>query len=147
MVACVYNQFPRAEDVLSMLLRTKHNSFPVLYPGDVIELNPELGNFAGIITRKHLCILLSKRALTPRRPDLPSVNQLAGTGYASGSFFGASAHAHQRRRHTPEATLRSRVMSFTDHIGAPPLTYDDIYASYPRFPSADSISRTLRPED
>lgn len=141
-------QFPRAEDVLSILLRTEHNGFPVLYPPELIDRYPELGNFAGIINRKHLCVLLSHRALSPHRPELPTVDQLAGTGYATGNSFGAEAQIRKRRpsfMRRRASMLRARVLSFTEQMDEAQLTHKDMEGQFPRFPAAHTIQ--LRPED
>mgnify|MGYP000630685443 CR=1 FL=1 len=130
-----------------MLLRTEHNGFPVLYPAEMIERYPALGNFAGIINRKHLCVLLDKRALQPRRPDIPTVDEVAGTGAASFHSFGGRHHAQDREQRFSKSNshIRQRAMSFTSHAVEPVLSHKDMEGTFPRFPPAHSIQ--LRPED
>lgn len=108
-------------------------------------------------------MLLNKRAMSPRRPEMPTVEQVAGTGHASQHSFGAAGLAAGRNRrqesdasggssisiNQPPPQLRqrrpSRAMSFTARREAPLLTYDDMEGSFPRYPPAHSIQ--LRPED
>lgn len=48
----------RVGDIFDMLSIVPHNGFPVLYPNGPDGLPPRGGNLAGIIYRKHLCVLL-----------------------------------------------------------------------------------------
>ena len=50
------------EQVLAVLRGTTHHAFPVVFAQDVMAAHPRLGSVAGIIQRKHLSVLLARRA-------------------------------------------------------------------------------------
>jgi chloride channel 7 len=56
--------------VLDVLRACRHNGFPVVYSDRALTAHGRLGSLAGLILRKHLSVLLAKRAF---HRDLPSV--------------------------------------------------------------------------
>ena len=58
------------ERILTVLKHTSHHSFPIVFTQDVMQAHPRLGNFAGIIHRKHLSVLIARKAFhaTPPKP-------------------------------------------------------------------------------
>lgn len=131
----VVEMFPRVEAVMNVLLQTQHNGFPVMYPPEMVDRHPELGTYAGIINRKHLCVLLYRSVFFPRQPKLPDLEELGGTGFASGLLgFGVKGKS-----------LTGAVLSFTEAGRDPVLSYEDMEGHFPRFPPAHTIR--LSPED
>ena len=61
-------QFARVRDVVRILREHSHDGFPVTYPHQWLKALPRMGDCCGLINRKHLTVLLSRRVCTPE-PD------------------------------------------------------------------------------
>jgi chloride channel 7 len=58
----VFEEIMRAGDVLRILQSNEHNGFPVVFSASVMRAYPRIGSLAGLIERKHLAVLLIKKA-------------------------------------------------------------------------------------
>jgi CBS domain-containing protein len=56
---------------LAALQRTTHNAFPVVYSEGMMRAHPRLGSLCGLITRRELSVLLTKKAFHGDLPSLP----------------------------------------------------------------------------
>lgn len=56
---------------LAALQRTTHNAFPVVYSEGMMRAHPRLGSLCGLITRRELSVLLTKKAFHADLPSLP----------------------------------------------------------------------------
>ena len=61
----------RAGTALSALAATQHNAFPVVFSAGMMDAHPRLGTLAGIISRKHLAVILVRKAFHSAPPTQP----------------------------------------------------------------------------
>lgn len=54
--------------ILDALLNTRHHGFPVLHPDEALAAHPRLGTLAGLVQRRHLCVLLQRRVWHKAKP-------------------------------------------------------------------------------
>ena len=61
-------QYERVERLYDILVKTTHNAFPVIYCSAMRQKYPHLGSLAGVINRRHLCVLLKRRVFSLAPP-------------------------------------------------------------------------------
>jgi len=118
------------ERILTVLKHTSHHSFPIVFTRDVMQAHPRLGNFAGIIHRKHLSVLLSRKAFhaTPPKPLMaaltapPPLDELRRRADPPSNSPGAHQGQPQSHQRFPlrQATSMGDVTSLNSAAAAGP---------------------------
>jgi chloride channel 7 len=65
----VFREVESVGVLIDILRGTEHNGYPVLHCSETLTKHPRLGTLAGIVNRRHLCVLLQKRAFTKDKPE------------------------------------------------------------------------------
>lgn len=117
----------------------RHNGFPVLYPNGPDGLPPRGGNLAGLIYRKHLCVLLSHGSQDPRvfraAPTAEEQMRLARAASVGAKVAAGLSTASARR--APSA------VSLESGQAAPlVLEWQAMEGNFPRYPKVSSIHLT-----
>ena len=58
----VLQEIERVGDVIDLMQSTSHNGFPVVYSPAALRTYPRIGSLAGLVMRKHLAVLLVRKA-------------------------------------------------------------------------------------
>eukprot|EP01138_Halocafeteria_seosinensis_P008442 gb/GECG01008627.1/.p1 GENE.gb/GECG01008627.1/~~gb/GECG01008627.1/.p1 ORF type:complete len:955 (+),score=74.00 gb/GECG01008627.1/:1-2865(+) len=66
--AVVLREIETVERVVRVLRATTHHGFPVVFNACLLAHHPSLGTFSGIIQRRHLSVLLDRRAFHKKPP-------------------------------------------------------------------------------
>ena len=92
----VLKEVEKVGRVFDTLRHTEFSGFPVIYSEEMMRSNPRLGNLAGYIQRKHLSVLLARRAFHAALPTqlvLLSDAAAAGVTYPMPPVFSAAGGA------------------------------------------------------
>lgn len=96
--------------ILRVLSDTRHNAFPVVYSPGMMAAHPRLGSLAGIIQRRQLALLLSKRAFHADLPSMPFASFVEDAMPAAVAAFSISTAGVQVRSHSRSQSAAEAIV-------------------------------------